>query len=53
VKKAVFREFGVRAENDIEFVRRMEALARETGFCYKGLTAWAPMILASNVLIKS
>jgi hypothetical protein len=50
VKGAVFRKFGIEAENDMEFIRQMEALARETGYS-QTLICWAIWLKEANVKV--
>jgi len=42
------RNIGIEAENDVEFIRRMEALAREIGYS-QTLMCWAIWLKEANV----
>ena len=48
VKRAVLREFGIEAKNDIEFIKEMEAFSRETGYS-QIMLCWAIWLKESNI----
>lgn len=48
VKRAVLKNFGIEAKNDIEFIKRMEAFSRETGYS-QILLCWAIWLKESDI----
>jgi len=48
VKRAVLREFGIKAENDIDFIKKMEAFSKETGYS-QILLCWAIWLKESDI----
>ena len=48
VKRAVLKNFGIKAKNDIEFIKQMEAFSRETGYS-QILLCWAIWLKESDI----
>jgi len=48
IKKVMKRDFGVEAENDLQFIKKMEAFARESGFS-QILICWAIWLKESDI----
>lgn len=47
VKRAVLKNFGIKAKNDIDFIKKMEAFSKETGYS-QVLLCWAIWLKESD-----
>lgn len=52
IKKTVQRDFNIKAENNIEFIKKMEAFSKETGYS-QTLLCWAIWLKESDIKTSS